>query len=494
MKLNNFFNFKWILILFFFIPILVNGQIVITEIMYDFPGTEGSGEHDWIEITNNGSDSVDLSVFKFFEANTNHGLKLERGNVNLSSGASAVIANATSTFLSDFPNFNGTLFDSSFSLNSTSAGELIAIRNSELINEDSLTYSSDWGAKDDGNSLQKKSDGKWIPLAPTPGFSDILASSNNGPDNFINQTHSTSSSVTQTSNYTKPDLRPEIFANAGNDKTIIVGADTFFDGKAFGIENKPLENAIFLWNFGDGVIKKGQKVLHSYNYPGRYVVFLDVASGEFSTTDRISVIALPADIIISNVGSDLNKNFIELYNRTNRELDLSWWRLQVDNNFFTLPKNTIILSNEKIIFSKNVTNLNVINDSKINLLYPNGSLAVSFNKTGVGVINIVDSSSQKSNSAGLISEANYDINGKSFIIEKATENEEIAKREDNSASVINSEIIENTAQNNSIWKWITAISSIILLSAGGYIFVKKAPIKKEIDEAQKIAEEIEISE
>ena len=45
---------------------LAFASVSLTEIMYDFPGTEGKGEHDWIEITNNGTESIDISGFLIF--------------------------------------------------------------------------------------------------------------------------------------------------------------------------------------------------------------------------------------------------------------------------------------------------------------------------------------------------------------------------------------------------------------------------------------------
>src|SRR4051812_30819529 len=81
------------LLISFFVPFFVHADIVISEIMYDFPGTEGSGDHDWIEVFNAGGSSVDLTGYRFFESNTNHTLKEVQGGVTLASGAYAVIAN-----------------------------------------------------------------------------------------------------------------------------------------------------------------------------------------------------------------------------------------------------------------------------------------------------------------------------------------------------------------------------------------------------------------
>ncbi|MCG2698987.1 PKD domain-containing protein, partial [Candidatus Parcubacteria bacterium] len=83
-------------------------------------------------------------------------------------------------------------------------------------------------------------------------------------------------------------VEPQIFANAGSDKTAIAGADVYFSGKALGLKKEPLESARYLWNFGDGAISEGQNVKHVYKYPGEYIVILDISSGKYSASGRLT--------------------------------------------------------------------------------------------------------------------------------------------------------------------------------------------------------------
>src|SRR3989338_4003018 len=137
------------------VPMIVSAQVVIPEIMYDAQGLEGSGEHDWVEVFNAGASSVDISAYRFFEAGTNHTLKLESGSATLPSVRYAIIASATSTFLADWPAFSGTLFDSSFNLNS--AGELIGIRVDSSDTTHDFTYVPADAATNNGSSLHRAS-------------------------------------------------------------------------------------------------------------------------------------------------------------------------------------------------------------------------------------------------------------------------------------------------------------------------------------------------
>ena len=63
--------------------------LMITEIMYDLPGSDSGNE--WIEVYNNESVSVNLSGWKFYEAGVNHGLSLLNGTFVLDDGDYAII-------------------------------------------------------------------------------------------------------------------------------------------------------------------------------------------------------------------------------------------------------------------------------------------------------------------------------------------------------------------------------------------------------------------
>lgn len=155
-----------IFIFVFLFPSIVHAQVSITEIMYDLPG--GDTKHEWIEVHND-EESVDFSTWKLYEGSTNHKLTPFSGSGSLPSGSYAVIADDPATFLSDYPGFSGALFDVALSggLNNTN-GETLVLRDADLIDRDSVTYSPSQGAQGDGNSLNKTGSG-WQALSPSPG-------------------------------------------------------------------------------------------------------------------------------------------------------------------------------------------------------------------------------------------------------------------------------------------------------------------------------------
>lgn len=137
--------------------------LMITEIMYDLPGSDSGRE--WIEVQNIGNSVTYPEELKLIESGTSHKITHSRGSKILREGEYFIIASNISGFLEDNPMFYGNLFESSFSLNNSS--EQVEIANHERILS-SVTYDSDWGAHGDGFSLQKDNS-VWRVALPTPG-------------------------------------------------------------------------------------------------------------------------------------------------------------------------------------------------------------------------------------------------------------------------------------------------------------------------------------
>lgn len=173
--------------------------IRINEIMYDLNGSDTGRE--WVEVYNDGSESLNLSAWKFYEAETKHGLTLMQGSWSLEMGGYFIIADNSASFLADNPSFNATLFDSSFSLSNT--GENISLWNgSEYFSN--ITYSSSSGAAGDGKSLQFI-DSAWQSCLPTPGYLNACQSQSQNQTNQTqndtqqNQTNQTQQNQNETS-------------------------------------------------------------------------------------------------------------------------------------------------------------------------------------------------------------------------------------------------------------------------------------------------------
>ncbi len=467
-----------IFLLFIILPFFARGSVIFSEIMYDFPGIEGGGEHDWVEVTNTGASSVDLSTYKFFEANTNHSLKLDRGSATLSPGGFAVIASATTTFLADWPNFSGTLFDSSFSLNSN--GELLKLCSSSCsaegsVVEDSLTYAPIDSATNNGDSLQKV-DGSFIAALPTPGAG---TSENNANTNTVTSTPTEINSGTASANNSSWPVEPQVFADAGKDKIAIVGATAVFSGKAYGLKKEPLENARFLWNFGDGTIGEGKIVEHTYRHPGDYLVVMEAASGYFSGQDQLKVRALPSPLAVSAI-TDGSEYFIELHNASNSDIDISSWGLALGDKIFEIPKNTFVMSGNHLVFGNETTGLTVVSGSVPELRYPNGTLAYRYGETKP---NIQITPGNNTVAQAVESDISADVKNKTSVA--AAESEQATPENMDAAAT-------SAKSTRSNYIWFLGVGGISLIALAG-IFLTRRYGEPE-DEIEKLAREIEIIE
>ncbi|MEK7128798.1 MAG: PKD domain-containing protein, partial [Patescibacteria group bacterium] len=274
----------------------------------------------------------------------------------------------------------------------------------------------------------------------------------------------TSSSANTTSNSSSWPVEQQIFANAGPDKTVTVGADMVFEGKALGLEKKPIENARFLWNFGDGTTKEGKSVLYAYKYPGEYIVVLDVSSGYFSASDRVLIKAENSKIIISSLGTSQN-NFIELTNPSNYDIDISLWMLRSGMTTFFLPARTYIAGNKKLIFASDTTKIIPQKGERVELLYPNGSLATLFELSGAGK-NIVSSGSANSNRAPA-----------PLVIENTVKS---AVTPEGGTTSQMAAAVNPLAQNSapSTYKWLLGLAAVALVSIFGVSYASYSPRTK----------------
>lgn len=364
-------------------PYTVRAQVVISEFMYDAPGSD-SGE-EWVELFNAGTTAVDLTKWKINDG-SNHILNVPpqnggTGSITLSSGAYIVLAdNAT--------NFEGAhagianVIDTTLSLPNTS-GTVSLVDDSGVV-VDALSYTKDTGAAGDGNSLQRSEvSGTAIrPGTPTPGTGPLSTTTGGASASDASTTVSTPAAHTTiaspVSSYVPPPS-PSLFADAGDDRTVIVGADTQFDARAYDRNEETVDTARFLWNFGDGSTAEGESVLHHYSYPGRYALVLNIAQEKFAATDEAVITAEPAKLgfsVLPNGG-------VAIQNLAGRDLDLSGWIIRAGPGLlpalFMLPPHSVILSDAAMHITRTVLGFTATEHAE--LQYPNGVSALEAGHT-----------------------------------------------------------------------------------------------------------------
>jgi hypothetical protein len=162
--------------LFFVLPGSAHAAVVISEFLYDAPGSDTGKE--WIELINTGSNPVDISKWKVNDG-SNHILNAPPkngsiGSMSIAPGAYLILVSDATGFISRYPGI-GSVIDTT--LNFPNAGGTISIRDASSTIINSVSYSKSLGAAGDGNSLQKTSAGSWISAEPTPGVVNVQVAS-----------------------------------------------------------------------------------------------------------------------------------------------------------------------------------------------------------------------------------------------------------------------------------------------------------------------------
>lgn len=464
-KIKPTLFYRCFFIVFFgFVPFFsVSAQVLISEIMYDLDGSDT--DREWVEIFNSGGE-IDLTGWKFDDGDSSkHGLNLPpknggQGSFILSAGAYAILADNASTFLSEHAGFSAIVIDTLVSLSNT--GEIIAILNKEGVISDSVNYASDWGAKGDGNSLQKIGD-KWLVGAPTPGAENAESQTLSAPSSFPDEVSSDGSIGSQSSSVGSDSSlsKQTIFPNAGPDRNVIAGASIVFEGEALGIKKEALLNARYVWNFGDGETAEGKKVIHTYRYPGEHVVVLNVASGERSVSDKAVVIVTESKMSISGILSGQD-GYVEILNGSSKEADISWWQIGDGVKTFVIPSETVILPSKKIRFANSVTKL-APSEENLTFYYPSGKVAYRYSNSKLSLVAPTLTptySERKTVTAGV------------GAIKKSVE-EEYSGFKNNQEAASAAEAAFPSAEKFGNWKWYLALFGLIALALGGVIFVAK---------------------
>jgi hypothetical protein len=342
--------------------------------MYDVSGPDDGRE--WIEIYNAGSGDVDLTSLKLFEADTNHGITAV-GNPVIAPGSFAIISSKPEQFTSDWPNYMGLVFDSTFSLSNT--GESFSIKDADGNILDEVSYGSDQGGAGDDRSLQKAID-SWIEALPTPG-QENKATAEPPPAEAQTESSSTQGSGNNTGGSSSPTkaTTPKVpIIKTPKTAVKIMAPDYAIVGSTISL-TAGSNPGKYVWNFGNGEVmesKNGDSVNYSYQYPGGYMITVNYFKDETSKPIKATAKIKAEDNPIS-IARVLEDGSIELKNEATHQEDISGWILKNNDITFNIPPETIFLPKSKIVFSSKLTKFNS-GLTKFDLLYPAGSLADSF--------------------------------------------------------------------------------------------------------------------
>lgn len=395
-------------------PFFAGAQVVINEV--GWAGTKASASDEWLELYNDSESSVNLDGWILRAKDGTPQINLS-GNISVNGfylierTADTTISNVKADYVGSFGK-NGNLSNN---------GEDLELVDKIGVLQDKVYFSLGWPAgspspdyvsmeRVDAGALGfdlnnwKSNNGKKIngkdadgnPIFGTPKAENSINALNQVFQNIPTEsaslqnsessagngsaTHNTAVSLNQNSDKI---LFKEnrIKAYAGEDRLGISGADIVFEGNAAGLKDYPLDSSKtrFIWNFGDGAYYEGKTARHSYFFPGSYIAVLDVVSGEYEASDRITVKVLANEIAISEVNT--KNGWIKLYNNSSETIDVSFWQISLNEKNFVFPKNTFFGGKKYLVLPKEISGLDFGDkkEGEIKLLYPNGSSANSFN-------------------------------------------------------------------------------------------------------------------
>ncbi|PCI29102.1 hypothetical protein COB55_02830 [Candidatus Wolfebacteria bacterium] len=342
--------YKKIIVSFIFLcaPLVGLAQVDITEVMYDLEGSDGG--HEWIEIFNSGSEQIAITEWKFFEANTNHRISAVEGGIEtITPGEYAVIADNIDKFNADNPTYTGLLFDSAFSLSNT--GETIIIRDPDLVDSDVFTYTSDIGAKGDGQSLHKVNgvvSARVVSLGSGVASETVIGTTT-GVISEVNaavlSSHSSSAPLTKV-------VAKKIFsASAGRHRLASENAPVQFDADYK--KGKSNMSPRFVWSFGDGETLIGERVVHAYQFAGVYTVVLNAYQGNDHSVSRTKITIVEPKVNITSA----TREYVEITNSSKHELNLNDWMLKTKNTTFKFPTDTILEPEVPVKFPNKITGI-----------------------------------------------------------------------------------------------------------------------------------------
>ena len=111
--------------------------------------------------------------------------------------------------------------------------------------------------------------------------------------------------------------------------------------------------------------------MHRFEYPGRYVVVLDMPEQKDAVADQLIVTAERVELELSL----MEDGGVMIENRAGRTLDLSRWIVRSMGRTFTVPPRTFILAGSSLRISPKT--LGFAGGADIELAYPDGQSALS---------------------------------------------------------------------------------------------------------------------
>ncbi|KKP90895.1 hypothetical protein A2467_00010 [Candidatus Nomurabacteria bacterium RIFOXYC2_FULL_36_8] len=436
------------IIIFFAFSHAVYANLEITEVMYNPEGTDTNRE--WIKLHNNGSNTITVisgrsdSAWRFSDDVEGTELHLINDELIIDPSADAILASNKDIFISEHPEFNGPVADTSMSLNNASGTVRI------------------WDGSNPRNIVAFKE----YPYIDNPIVNEENTNSN------IDTSISSSTSGGSSSSSSTPKEVEKVYNIATkiiSPKVVTAGVPFIINHNTTGTKKEKIILGKFVWNFGDGMRKEGSTsdpFSYTYQYPGEYVLTLSYSLSSFNispdATDRLTIKVIPSGIIISSVGTPADP-FIEIENNSNYEMSLRGWVVKGSLHSFILPEGMTILSNKKIKLSPKITGFDFNDFNSISIIDGGGQIFAVYPNRAPSRVKY--SASQNSNSQD--SNGNI-VKGESVNNNQLENASQVINLNDLGASAVSSDGLSSLSKGFYAWLGlalviVVGIASVVLL-------------------------------
>ncbi|MCY4577214.1 MAG: lamin tail domain-containing protein [Candidatus Kaiserbacteria bacterium] len=317
----------------------------ITEIMYDAEGSDTGKE--FVEVINGGSEAVAITAVTFFERNDRQrgrAVASGAGNATLQPGEVAVIVSDPALFSQHY-SFDGLLLDTTnFAL--LNAGSTVSLRKGNTLLH-SITYTTQHGARGDGNTLHIDQNDVITAGKPSPGVlgAGVAAVTGGTTVGRAVETETPSSTEEEGAGLV---TSTEILPQAGTPQQVVMTADPsvvfsasttkFSVVRQEGAEEEVLYG---LWNFGDGGYVYGTVVEHAYLHPGAYIIVFQELLDENGTEGIVLQKEIP--VLFPQVRIErVDDAFVRLHNYHPFVLDVSGWRVEAQGVVFDFHEKSFV--------------------------------------------------------------------------------------------------------------------------------------------------------
>lgn len=408
-----------LIIVCMFVPVSAQAAVYISEIAW--MGGEGNANAEWVELY---SDTpTDLSGWILQALDGSPTITLS-GTL---SGAGVLERGEGALPQQSFLTYTGSL---------SNGGEILVLLNKDEIEVDRVDGSDGWsriGGDNGTKHTAQKVSGVWKTLPATPGSAQT--------------TEEVSTPITEESAPTVSAAAPQPYLILDVEGEMEVPAQSEAEFSAILKRSDGIKyfDARIEWNFGDGVVRSGQRIYHKYHHPGVYVATVRGSYGSEQASKRVRVHVYEPNVSLSVIRDDL----ISLTNTGNIEVDISRWRIEDGGRVFILPQDSVLLPKGSTYISAQTTRF-LFSENTLLRLAGGDALPATVEKSSI---------------------TPPQVSERIVYIEKEAE-KEILEEVSTSSPLVAAPIASSNPKNG-VSPWIYAWVVLILVVGGSIVFIRR---------------------